>query len=84
MEWQKITKKIYIPPLRPIASGCLLFQNISKFVDFHDKPLHLLIISVHVSNFGFELTFSFIGDTSNLVRTIEDLRQKQIPGSRYN
>jgi hypothetical protein len=57
----------HIPPFRPIVSGSgSLTENISKFVDFHAKPL--------VTNLP-----SFIEDTPDLLRAIEDLKQKQIP-----
>ncbi len=57
----------HIFPFGPIVSGSgSLTENISKFVDFHAKPL--------VTNLP-----SFIGDTPDLLRAIEDLKQKQIP-----
>ena len=57
----------HIPPFRPIVSGSgCLTENISKFVDFHAKPL-----VTHLP--------SFIEDTPDLLRAIEDLKQKQIP-----
>ena len=76
LEWQKITKKL-LYPFR------LFTENISKFLDFHAKPLHLWIISIMSVILDLKYTLllllSFIGDASNQVRTIEDLKQKQIP-----
>jgi len=56
-----------IPPFRPIVSGSgSLTENISKFVDFHAKP----IVS--------ELP-SFIEDTPDLLRALEDLKKEKLP-----
>lgn len=58
-----------IPPFRPIVSGSgSLTENISKYVDFHAKPL--------VSDLP-----SFIEDTPDLLRALEELKTEPIPDS---
>ena len=66
----KVHKKVKegeIPPFRPIVSGSgSLTENISKFVDFHGKPL--------LSSLP-----SYIEDTPDLLRSLEDLKTEEFP-----
>jgi hypothetical protein len=56
-----------IPPFRPIVSGSgSLTENISKFVDFHAKPL---VASLP----------SFIEDTPDFLRSLEELKTESLP-----
>lgn len=56
-----------IPPFRPIVSGSgSLTENISKYVDHHAKPL--------VSDLP-----SFIEDTPDLLRALEELKTEDLP-----
>ena len=56
-----------IPPFRPIVSGSgSLTENISKYVDFHAKPLVPALPS-------------FIEDTPDLLRALENLKVEEIP-----
>jgi len=63
----KKVKKGEIPPFRPIVSGSgSLTENISKFVDFHGKPL-------------LSALPSYIEDTPDFLRLLEDLKTEEFP-----